>query len=206
MTKVRPYHHGNLETAILDLAVIEIETVGYEALSLRELAGAIGVSRAAPYRHFPSRLHFLEALIGRGLKLMNQKLDEAAERHADPLSKVRAVFEAYLAFADDYPQMYRLSFTSDTFVQDEPDEAFRNEAKARFEFLARFVSLLMPEASAEDLELRAIACWSFLNGFAVLSMTHRINHVLNDIQSLAKARHAVIEQCLQLPALTIQKP
>ncbi len=203
MTTPRPYHHGSLEIAILEIAIVEIERVGYEALSLRELATAVGVSRAAPYRHFPNRLSFLEAVIARGLKIMNLRLGKAARSHREPIPKVRAVFDQFLQFADDHPQLYRLCFAADMFIQSEPDEAFKKEASRRFTFFARYIALLAPDLSTRDIKLRSVACWSFLHGFAVLTTTQRVHHVLGGPAYDAECRRIVVEQCLQLPMLKI---
>ena len=55
MSKNVTYHHGDLRAALITAAAAEIERVGYENLSLRELAASLNVSRAAPYRHFVDR-------------------------------------------------------------------------------------------------------------------------------------------------------
>ena len=60
------YHHGDLRAALLKVAAAEIERVGYESLSLRELAEKLGVSRAAPYRHFADRRALLAAVAAEG--------------------------------------------------------------------------------------------------------------------------------------------
>src|SRR5258708_8818227 len=60
------YHHGDLRAALIRAAAAEIERGGYENLSLRELAGTLGVSRAAPYRHFADRRALLAVLAARG--------------------------------------------------------------------------------------------------------------------------------------------
>jgi len=204
MANPRPYHHGSLESSIIDLAIVEIERVGYEKLSLRELASAVGVSRGAPYRHFPSRLNFLEAVIAQGLKIMNAQLEQAASQHSDPIGKVRAVFDRFLRFAEDHPQLYRLCFASDMFIQSHPDEEFKQEAHRRFSFFAGYIALLAPHLAPKDVEMRTVACWSFLHGFAVLSTTQRIFHVIGGTERVEESRRLVVEQCLHLPGLDIK--
>jgi hypothetical protein len=54
----RPYHHGNLRTALLTQAERTVRERGVKELSLRELARDVGVSHAAPRRHFPDRRGF----------------------------------------------------------------------------------------------------------------------------------------------------
>ena len=68
MGSSRPYHHGNLREALLVQAMTTLREGGVEALSLRELARAVGVSHAAPRRHFPDRQALLDALAERGLR------------------------------------------------------------------------------------------------------------------------------------------
>ena len=51
----RPYHHGNLRTALLDAAERTMRDRGVQDLSLRELARDVGVSHGAPRRHFADR-------------------------------------------------------------------------------------------------------------------------------------------------------
>ena len=43
-----PYHHGSLPTALLDAAGAILERDGFQALTLRAVARAAGVSHAAP--------------------------------------------------------------------------------------------------------------------------------------------------------------
>jgi AcrR family transcriptional regulator len=57
----RPYHHGNLRTALLAQAERTVRERGVQDLSLRELARDIGVSHGAPRRHFADRQARLEA-------------------------------------------------------------------------------------------------------------------------------------------------
>ena len=56
----RPYHHGNLRPALLGAA--ERALARGRELSLRELAREIGVSHAAPRRHFADKQALLDAL------------------------------------------------------------------------------------------------------------------------------------------------
>ena len=52
----RPYHHGNLRNALIGAGLELINTEGEENLSLRKAALKCGVSNAAPYAHFNSKL------------------------------------------------------------------------------------------------------------------------------------------------------
>ena len=64
----RPYHHGNLRAALLESAERTLSQSGASELSLRELARQVGVSHAAPRRHFADKQALLDALAEDGLR------------------------------------------------------------------------------------------------------------------------------------------
>ena len=58
--KGRRYHHGNLRAALVEAARAIVEEQGTRALTLREVARRVGVTHAAPYRHFKDKAALLE--------------------------------------------------------------------------------------------------------------------------------------------------
>ncbi|MFG2886654.1 TetR/AcrR family transcriptional regulator [Streptomyces sp. NPDC048297] len=107
----RPYHHGDLRAALLKSAEHTLRTKGAGALSLRELARDIGVSHAAPGRHFKDKQALLDALALDGYERLNQGLAAAAAL-ADPAFEERmtALARAYLGFAVENPELLELMF------------------------------------------------------------------------------------------------
>ncbi|MEN9353970.1 MAG: hypothetical protein RL318_1295 [Fibrobacterota bacterium] len=105
------YHHGNLRQALLDLALSRVEAAGLEALSLRDLASSLGVSKTAPYRHFPDRNSLLRAIIELGWADLRTDLLVSRGRETAPEAGLRAMGRAYLAFAVRRSNLYRLLFS-----------------------------------------------------------------------------------------------
>jgi AcrR family transcriptional regulator len=93
----RPYHHGNLRSAILDAAARQLREHGADQLSLRDLAREVGVSHAAPRRHFADRQALLDALAEAGFVRLGEALRTALAEAGDAFD-VR-VHRAVLAFA-----------------------------------------------------------------------------------------------------------
>ena len=56
------YHHGDLRNALIEAGIKIINENGEDALSLRKVAAACGVSHAAPYAHFPDKESLLSAI------------------------------------------------------------------------------------------------------------------------------------------------
>jgi AcrR family transcriptional regulator len=98
------YHHGDLRAELLRLGLEALEAEGAEALSLRNLAERAGVSKAAPYRHFPDRELFLGALANEGFRLLCSALEAARTSKGG----IGAMGRAYMAFALAHPALYRL--------------------------------------------------------------------------------------------------
>ena len=96
----RAYHHGDLRRALLAEAERSLREHGVESLSLRELAREVGVSHAAPRRHFSNRQALLDALAETGFTRLNADLRRAVKRAGDEFEpRLRATAGAYVRFA-----------------------------------------------------------------------------------------------------------
>src|SRR3989337_2146185 len=96
------YHHGDLRAAVLAAAWKMVEKEGIARLGVREAARRAGVSHNAPYRHFADRKALLAALVAEGFEQLNAALENRAGRELG---------EAYVAFAFQHPQRFRMMFS-----------------------------------------------------------------------------------------------
>jgi len=102
------YHHGNLREALLDRAAEVIAERGVEAISLRALARDLGVSHAAPSRHFADRRALLCELAKQGFRRSAEAMAAGAEAAGDdPVARYRALGRSYVRFAGDNPSYFR---------------------------------------------------------------------------------------------------
>src|ERR1700733_6807912 len=109
----RPYHHGNLRTALLAQAERTVRERGIQDLSLRELARDVGVSHAAPRRHFPDRQALLDALAEAGFDRLGASLRAAGAGPGEECEpRLRATAAAYIQFAIHDPALLELMFAS----------------------------------------------------------------------------------------------
>jgi AcrR family transcriptional regulator len=107
----RPYHHGNLRTALLEEAERTVRERGAQELSLRELAREIGVSHGAPRRHFPDRQALLDALAEAGFTRLGDELRTAAQDAGEDFqARLRATAAAYVRFATRDAALLELMF------------------------------------------------------------------------------------------------
>lgn len=107
------YHHGNLRATLLAAAERSLREHGADQLSLRELAREVGVSHAAPRRHFADRQALLDALAEAGFARLGAEL-RAAITAADPQFRPRlqAMAAAYIRFATEDAALLELMFAA----------------------------------------------------------------------------------------------
>ena len=108
----RRYHHGDLRAALLTGAEQTLREKGPGALSLRELARDLGVSHAAPSRHFKDKQALLDALALAGFERLDATLaasrDAAGEAFTD---RLRGLVRAYVDFALANAELLDLMYT-----------------------------------------------------------------------------------------------
>jgi AcrR family transcriptional regulator len=107
----RPYHHGNLRGALLAQAERTLREQGLDGLSLRELARRVGVSHAAPRRHFADRQALLDALAESGFARLGAELRAAVDGAGEDYeARLRATNTAYVRFAISDAALLELMF------------------------------------------------------------------------------------------------
>lgn len=146
------YHHGDLRSAIVATAWSVVARDGLEALSLRSVAEALGVSHAAPAHHFSDKASLVAAL-----------RVEAWRRFADALEAgqgLRAIGRVYVKFARAHPRQVQLMFG--------PGEDNEHAARAWALLRAAVMDLLGPKISEAELDAMSAAAWSGVHGLATL--------------------------------------
>jgi len=85
---------------------------GYDAVGVREVVEAVGVSKPSLYHHFGSKLGLLDAVLADGREALTTTLAEAAFYNRGDLSgSLRRILDALLAFVEDRPDYWRLLST-----------------------------------------------------------------------------------------------
>ncbi|MDH6628382.1 AcrR family transcriptional regulator [Streptomyces sp. LBL] len=111
MPESRPYHHGDLRSALLESAERTLREKGARSLSLRELARDVGVSHAAPGRHFKDKQALLNALALAGYDRLARALDAADDPASSLEPRLTALARAYLGFATANTELLELMYT-----------------------------------------------------------------------------------------------
>jgi AcrR family transcriptional regulator len=100
------YHHGDLRAALVDSAIAVIAERGVRGFSLAEASRRLGVSAAAPYRHFADRDELLAAVAARGLQVFAAMAAAEAADAGAPRLRLAAMTRAYVRFAAEHRPMF----------------------------------------------------------------------------------------------------
>lgn len=174
----RPYHHGDLRSALLRVAEEILERDGIQALTLRAAARAAGVSHAAPANHFGDLTGLLSDLAAEGFGRFGQALLKAMEAAGDDHgARMTAMGRAYVAFARAHPGLFTLMFRSERLDMTRPN--LKEAAEAARQAL-RDAVLRQSGASPtpQRITAQAAAYWSLVHGFAVLLLDGRLDGLI----------------------------
>ncbi len=176
MVETRPYHHGDLRSALLTAALEVLEEGGVAALSLRGTAARAGVSHAAPKHHFGNRKGLVTAIATIGYSRFAATMAEECARSAqNPLGQVRAINRGYVKFALQNKAIFRLMFSRDHYDQDNLELA---QAACRaftlLEETSRSVARALGVVEADAWRDIANLIWTTVHGYAHLLIDGRL--------------------------------
>src|SRR3954452_11518576 len=168
-TAQRPYHHGNLRSELLSCAERALSEGGLAQLSLRDLARQVGVSHAAPRRHFADKQALLDALAQDGFERLGRELRAAIDGAAEDFeARLAALAGAYVRFATRHAALLELMFAN----KHRPDaDSLRAAGEAAF--AAPLALITEGQAAgavvAGDPEAVATVAWATVQGLASIA-------------------------------------
>ncbi len=165
----RPYHHGDLRTALLRAGEEELEEKGCDRFSLRSVAKRAGVSHAAPAHHFGDVDGLMGALAATGFKRMLD-MQKARQAEAPPDAEEQLVQTGlgYIDFALACPSLFRLMFGNIGISTG--DQVLQENAEAAFNHLVTHVSAITGGQVDTDPQTRTnvASVWAMVHGLADL--------------------------------------
>jgi AcrR family transcriptional regulator len=182
--KGRGYHHGRLRQALLAAARALISERGPAGFTLAEAAKRVGVTGAAPYRHFADRNALIAELAQQGFEHFNQELGRAWDGgRPDALSALRRRGVAYLTFARAEPGLYKAMFgDAGALARDNGDGA----GQRAFDDLLRTTIAVLRQFHAPETGARALALqiWATTHGIADLMLAGHFGDTLDQAFAL----------------------
>lgn len=152
---------------LLEIAEQLFTEHGYQAVSIRDIAQASGVSNAALYYHFPNKEALFDEVIGYHADKLAQRLVEASAEADTPRGQLAAMLAAYAAHVSERrsPLFY---------LRRKPDDADRERVMKQHRYLVQ--RMLAPledvlQAATGQGELRQLSD-NYSPAFLLLGLFH----------------------------------
>jgi AcrR family transcriptional regulator len=146
---------------------------GTEAVSVRQLAAALGVSAMTPYRYFKDKDAILAAVRARGFDRHAEAL-ERAYAEAPLRRRAAAVGAAYVRFALENPEAYKLMFDIRQPNEGDYPDLVRAGERSRRTMTRHLRDLIAAGALKGDPDLIGHMFWAALHGPLMLRFAGKL--------------------------------
>ena len=192
--KAQRYHHGDLRPELVRIGRKMIEAEARP--SFRGLARAAGVSHSAPQHHFPTWSHVLAACAADGYRELSADLERVKANYGThPSEALYKMGDAYLAFADRSPVIFRLMFNRSAL--DVRTDEFASEASAAYNHLVRSIRDTDPSMTDAHFDYLINSIWALIHGMSVLQIERQICVSTDDGQTADQSLRRGLEALLE---------
>ena len=164
---------GEGETLRADLLAaterLMIETGSAEAVSIRAIADAVGVTPPSIYLHFPDKDSLILAVCERHFETFDSVIEEAGRSSDDPVESLRRRGRAYVRFGLENPEPYRILFMTRNESAQQRDVVVGAGARA-FQHLVDAVQRCIDAGAFRPVDpvLAATGVWAAVHGVTSL--------------------------------------
>jgi AcrR family transcriptional regulator len=157
-----------LRDEILDATTeLLLETGHAKAVSIRSVAQRVGVTPPSIYLHFADKDALLDAVCARYFEKLDEQMQRAADARTTALDVLRAQGLAYVRFALQTPELYRIATMGEGTPGSDVDVTLASSA---FQHMRVAVEAMMDAEifAREDPTLVALQMWTAVHGVAAL--------------------------------------
>lgn len=146
-----------------------LETGSEDAVSIRAVARATGVTAPSIYRHFEDKTHLLFEVCARQFEHLDAAIEAAVTGIDDPILALHARGRAYVRFGIDHPEHYRIMFMGPAYAT--PDQWTSLLATGSFAHLVEAIGAAIEVGALEpvgDPFTTALHVWANIHGLTSL--------------------------------------
>jgi AcrR family transcriptional regulator len=167
---------GEFRERLIDAAERLFAAHGLEAVTMRQLASELGVSPMTPYRYFADKDAILAAVRARGFARHAEALEAARASKSVGLQGSSNVSRAYVRFALDHPEAYKLMFDVEQPNAADYPELVAAGDRSRANMTAHLRDLIEAGVLPRDIDVDLIGhmFWSALHGALQLQLAGMI--------------------------------
>lgn len=167
---------ADFRTELCKVATERFARYGYEGVTMRQLADALGCSPKTPYRYFKDKADILATVRAQAFARFSEALERAAAEVKEPSDRGRLTSEAYLQFALKNPHAYRIMFEIDAPV-DEKHPELGPAAEQAARYITRGAEEMVAAGVIDvDPKLFGWTMWAGIHGIVMLHQSGMLGH------------------------------
>jgi TetR/AcrR family transcriptional regulator len=172
---------------IIDAAEAVAATVGWDAMTMDQVARKARLSRALLYVYFKDKTDLLFGLCERALATLTQRFEEAVGRQKRGLDQLVGIGRAYVAFAQEFPVYFEVMARCELLTPEPQSDTNEGAAMSQGD-ACRGLMVKVIQVGIEDGSIRSdvgepkivsTALWGFMHGVLQLAST-KANHLVHD--------------------------
>ena len=165
---------------------------GYEGVTMRQLAEALGCSPKTPYRYFKDKADILATVRAEAFAKFADALEAAVvDAPDDPVTRAQRVGEAYHRFAMKNPHAYRIMFDIDAPIDDSHPDLGPQARRAATHITRTAEQLAKAGLIDVDPVLFGWSMWAATHGLVMLQQAGMLEHA-PDYRTLAMFHGALM--------------
>ena len=165
---------ADFRTQLCKVATERFARFGYDGVTMRQLAEALGCSPKTPYRYFKDKADILATVRAQAFGKFADALEAAAKGPAT--DRGRRTTEAYLAFAVKNPHAYRIMFDLEAPI-DEKHPELGPQAERAARYITRGAEEMAKGGIIDaDPAMFGYAFWAALHGIVMLNQSGMLAH------------------------------
>ena len=205
----------SVKQEILTNALNLIITEGYDKLSMRKIAGQMGITAATIYNYFKSKEEINLWIRVKGFEIMDAMLSKNQDGSKTIEENMRALLKAYFTFGTSYPEYYDIMFNLRTpKVADYIGTGLEEIAVTKLQKIGRktfgyFLNLVTEvykesgKMTEEYIRFRTVQLWANIHGVVTLFNSRQIAELIKNPKKFVDARiEAEIRELLGDPQRT----
>jgi AcrR family transcriptional regulator len=151
-----------------------IATQGYQMLSARKVAGAIGYTVGTLYLVFDNLDDLILQVNGRTLDRLHEQILQEQEQCEDPEARLLQLGHSYISFADSEPHAWKTIFEHRLSDEHQAPAWYRQKVDRMFALVEERLAQLPGERSAEEIAQAARAIWGGVHGICILAINQTL--------------------------------
>jgi AcrR family transcriptional regulator len=173
--RIATYAPGTLREALVSEGRRMFEENGAAELSMRELARRVGVSEAAPSKHFQGKEELLAAIACDGFRELGAQRATLSREKLDPFAKAKKMMMSYVRFAQLHEGLFDLMIGPRVLPEFRRGE-YLDAADTSYGMFAQSIFDLGRAHGwpPESLEYLSHAAWATEHGIAALILADRV--------------------------------